>query len=108
MKIGIILAVIAIILSVFVLVAPNRADAHNPDPYAYWYCSLHRSDPSATVTHSEAWALYPGEIIYWCIQDPHFFGVTHQYYVRVSPPFSGNSTRVSGYQNCNLIVCETH
>lgn len=88
--------------------AALSAPIHNPDPYAYWYCSVHRSSPQASVVHSEAYALYPNRLQYWCIQDSYFFGVRHQFFVEVSPPFSGNSYRVSGYQNCNLITCQVH
>lgn len=90
------------------VVTAAPAGAHNPDTYAYWYCSLHRSAPEAAVIHSEAWALYPGRVLYSCVQDSNFFGAQHRFFVEVSPPFSGNSARVSGYQACWMTDCSGH
>lgn len=93
--------IVCILVGTYVF--PPRASAHQYDNLSYWYCSAHRSGPEQTVVHSWPYTLAPGSITYWCKQG--FFGHEWVYFVKVAPPGSNNHTRVSGYQDCDLIVC---
>lgn len=89
---------------------PTPASAHNQDAYSYWYCSIHRTADSSTVIHSEVYGLWPNTIGYWC-RDRQTDGDEFQYWVAVSPPFSGNSWRPYPYQHCTpsgAVNCQTH
>jgi hypothetical protein len=105
-RIRIVLAALALALAlaapavvVTVAATPEPAAAHQYDTLSYWYCSKHRSGPDMTVIHSRPWALEPGVIIYYCGQ--RFFDQDFQFFVRVAPPGSNNSTLASGYQKCD-------
>lgn len=94
------------------VMAPAPASAHNQDAYSYWYCSYHRSAASATVVHSQVYGVWPGTIGYWCI-DERAGGDRRQFWVAVSPPFSGvqYSWRPYPYQHCyphGAVICQTH
>lgn len=98
-------AVLIVSLALTASTSVPEADAHIFDGLSYIYCQAHISQPGEVLLHSWPYLLFPGSVVYNCIQTGLF--TRFRYFVVVDFE-TGYHWRWGPYDNCNIVYCSYH